>query len=253
MNIIYEPKGAAREYADLALNIFSGCDHGCTYCYGPATLRTTRDCFMHVRHRVPHRFLDGVRKDAAVLAERGETAYIHLCFTCDPYCHFGDAETDAKPTTREVLEILLGAGLNVQILTKGGIRAMRDMDLLQQHKDQVRFGVTLTFDNELDRKRWEPFAAPTWLRMKALEHAHKLGIPTWVSIEPVIDPEQSLKLIGLAAPYTDEFRIGKLNHHPEIEKKINWRRFAAAAGRVCEHHGVPYLIKNDLLTEIGGW
>ena len=31
MKPIYEPKGKAREYADLALNIYTGCPNGCEY------------------------------------------------------------------------------------------------------------------------------------------------------------------------------------------------------------------------------
>ena len=33
LSIIYEPKGAAREYAELALNPYRGCTHRCIYCY----------------------------------------------------------------------------------------------------------------------------------------------------------------------------------------------------------------------------
>jgi DNA repair photolyase len=36
--IIYEPKGPAKEYADLALNIYCGCLHRCRYCFGPGVL-----------------------------------------------------------------------------------------------------------------------------------------------------------------------------------------------------------------------
>jgi DNA repair photolyase len=38
--VIYEPKGKAGEYAPLALNLYAGCSHGCTYCFAP----TARDC-----------------------------------------------------------------------------------------------------------------------------------------------------------------------------------------------------------------
>jgi len=31
--LIYKPKGRAREYAKLALNLYSQCGHGCTYCW----------------------------------------------------------------------------------------------------------------------------------------------------------------------------------------------------------------------------
>lgn len=45
MNVIYEPKGKAGEYSPLAVNLYRGCDHGCTYCYAPAATRTARETF----------------------------------------------------------------------------------------------------------------------------------------------------------------------------------------------------------------
>ena len=33
---IYEPRTRAREYCDLAVNIYDSCPHGCTYCYARA-------------------------------------------------------------------------------------------------------------------------------------------------------------------------------------------------------------------------
>ena len=38
MNVIYEPKGRAREYSPLACNLYMGCTHGCKYCYAPACM-----------------------------------------------------------------------------------------------------------------------------------------------------------------------------------------------------------------------
>ena len=31
MSIIYEPRGKAREYSELAVNLYTGCSHGCRY------------------------------------------------------------------------------------------------------------------------------------------------------------------------------------------------------------------------------
>ncbi len=33
--LIYVPKGRAREYSPLALNLYRGCEHRCSYCYCP--------------------------------------------------------------------------------------------------------------------------------------------------------------------------------------------------------------------------
>lgn len=42
MKPIYEPSGAAKEYGDLAINIYTGCPHGCFYCFAPSVLRRDR-------------------------------------------------------------------------------------------------------------------------------------------------------------------------------------------------------------------
>lgn len=39
MNTIYKPKGAAAEYGEYAVNIYTGCPHRCYYCFAPNVLR----------------------------------------------------------------------------------------------------------------------------------------------------------------------------------------------------------------------
>lgn len=36
MHIIYKTTGRAREYSELAVNLYQGCAHACAYCYAPA-------------------------------------------------------------------------------------------------------------------------------------------------------------------------------------------------------------------------
>ena len=45
MEIIYEPSGRAKEYAELAANLYKGCDHRCVYCFGPKVLWKKREAF----------------------------------------------------------------------------------------------------------------------------------------------------------------------------------------------------------------
>lgn len=132
MKPIYEPKGKAREYADLALNIFTGCPNGCEYCFAPAVLRKTPEQFSQgiIRHGI----LEATVRQLQGGGFEGRT--IHLCFTCDPY-------PSGMPTmvTREVIEAIHDAGAFVQILTKNPVSAMRDFDLLGERD---MFGVTYT-------------------------------------------------------------------------------------------------------------
>ena len=122
---------------------------------------------------------------------------------------------------------------------------MRDFDLLARHREQVAYAATLTFTGEADRRTWEPGAAPTEERIAALEQAHGLGIPTWVSLEPVIRLDQSLELIRRTAPFVDLYKVGKWNHAAEAAA-IDWQRFGGDAIALLEELRKPYYIKDDL-------
>ena len=45
MKPIYKPRGAAAEYGEYAVNIYTGCPHGCYYCYAPSVLRKNPEEF----------------------------------------------------------------------------------------------------------------------------------------------------------------------------------------------------------------
>ena len=45
MKPIYKPKGAAAEYGDYAVNIYTGCPHRCYYCFAPQVLHREREVF----------------------------------------------------------------------------------------------------------------------------------------------------------------------------------------------------------------
>lgn len=244
LRTLYEPKGAAREYAALGLNIYTGCDHGCTYCYAPAATKTTTENFRQVKNR-PDKFIDWVTADAAALQAEGVTDHIHLSFTTDPYCHF-DVEAEM---TRKVLKILLSHGLNVQILTKGGNRSLRDSSLIFDYPDQVRYGVTLTSMHDI--RDIEPYAAPFDERMRVLEVFHDQGIFTWVSLEPVLFPSEAVDIIRATQRYVDFYWIGKLNHNKKAEAKIDWNAFGQSAINACIKTGSAFKIKNDLRKEMG--
>ena len=100
------------------------------------------------------------------------------------------------------------------------------------------------------RFKYEPIADTTSNRLKSLSMAHDMGIPTWVSCEPVIDTEQTLQLIEKSAPFVDVFKVGKLNYAP-TPKVINWRKFAFDSINLLNSLGKRYYIKKDLAAFIG--
>lgn len=237
--IIYESRGKAREYCELAANLYRGCSHCCAYCYAPATLRIshTEFCQPSTRNDVIKKF----RRDAEILQKNGEKRPILLSFTTDPYQPIDVSEK----LTREAIKILHNCGLKVSILTKGGKRSVRDFDLLSSKPELSEYGVTLVFTNQVDQKNIERKASPTLDRIAALKKAHDLGILTYVSLEPVWDPNQSLELIDLTYKYVDLYKVGKLNHNPQGQN-VDWAKFKGDLIEKLESYGNKYYIKKSL-------
>ena len=237
--IIYEPRGRAKEYSELAANLYSGCDHACSYCYAPLATRKKRDtfCLSKPREGVLKKFL----ADAKELEQRNEKRPILLSFTTDPY-----QSLDIKyQLTRKAIKILHNHNLSVSILTKGGKRSERDFDLLSKNRNLCEYGITLVFIDEAMREKMEPGAAPVVERIEALKKAHKLGIKTYVSLEPVWFPEDALKFIDMTHDFVDLFKVGKLNYHPQ-QYNVNWTAFRNDVIEKLKEYEVDYYIKKDL-------
>jgi DNA repair photolyase len=98
MKPIYEPKGPAKEYGDLAINIYTGCPHRCSYCYVPNVLKIDRDEF-HKNISVRKDVVNAVREQ--LQREKISDKLIHLCFTCDPYPTGYDSQA-----TRDIISLI---------------------------------------------------------------------------------------------------------------------------------------------------
>jgi DNA repair photolyase len=229
--LIYEPSGKAREYSPLALNIYSGCDHDCFYCY------CKKMQFLKFSPTVTTRtnILTTLQKE---LAKNVVTKQVLLSFTGDPYCK----SNDTLKITRSVLARLWLNNVPVAILSKGGSRILQDIDLFKKFK-LIKIGATLTFDNQKDSLANEPGAAIPQERIETLKILSEGGLKTWVSIEPVIDPVQSLSLIEKSLPFVDHYKIGKLNH---FKNSTNWSLFLKTAVEILRKNDKAFYIKNDL-------
>ena len=101
-NPIYQPSGAAKEYGDLALNIYTGCPHRCYYCFAPQVLHRDRELF-HSDVRPRDGIVEAVKEQLEQPHIREKL--IHLCFSCDPYPRGYDSSE-----TREIIKLLKESG-----------------------------------------------------------------------------------------------------------------------------------------------
>jgi DNA repair photolyase len=163
---------------------------------------------------------------------------VMLSFTTDPY-HRGDTAP-----TRATLETLIEHGLGMCTLTKGGSRALRDLDLFRPTRDA--FASTLTsLDDQFSRK-WERDAALPADRIATLRRFHEAGIFTWVSLEPTIDVEASLALVDATHPFVDLYKVGRANYLKDITRTTDWADYTARMLERLHKVGAAAYIKRDL-------
>jgi len=241
MPIIYEPRGKALEYSPLAANLYKGCSHGCRYCYAPSATFKKRsvfhsDEFIKPRSGVLKQFESDCKKFA------GDERECLFSFTTDPY---QPCESE-HGITRKALKIALVNNIKPVILTKGGKLAEKDFDILKKFSEK-KFGVSLTTDCEKESIEWEPGAALPTERINSLMEAWTLGIETFVSFEPVINPDAVLRMIDSTCEFVDFYKVGKLNHH-RFQKEIDWVSFRESVILKLESLNKKYMIKKDLLA-----
>ena len=232
---IYQPRGRAQEYCDMAITIYDSCPHGCTYCYARSMAARFGKPWGNTTNARPG-IVEATQKQLSASKWQGAGKKIMLCFMCDPYPIGFDTMA-----TRDVIRAIKESGNHVQILTKGDETAQRDFDLLDGNDS---FGVTWSGAEFVGNA--EPGAASHEQRHFNLFMAKNSGIGTWVSCEPVFDTASVYAAIK-TLNCVDMFRIGKLNHR---KSNIDWQKFGLEAEILCKNHGRNYYIKEDLRKEM---
>ena len=159
-----------------SLNCYTGCVHGCVYCYAR---------FMQRFHPHPEpwgKFVD-VKVNAVEALERQVKRMppgdVFMSSACDGW---QPIEADRR-LTRRCSEILLDHGFQVNVLTKSAL-VRRDLDLFAGRA--ARIGVTVTTLDENLRTLWEPLASPVEERLGVLAEARRAGLKTSVMFGPLL-------------------------------------------------------------------
>lgn len=210
----------------LTFNPYTGCDHGCLYCYASSYIPRFREC------RPKKNLISRLKREAARL--NGEL--VSISNSSDPYPQL----EQTSGLTRKCLEILAESRCRLQIVTKSDL-VTRDIDILRRAPCVVSVTV-LTADDGLSRKL-EPGAPVSSRRLKAIETLAKAGIPTTVRIDPVI-PFLNDDLSELMEAVAD---LGALHVTCSTYKvkPDNWRRFSAVFPEVAEKLEPHYFIEGE--------
>lgn len=193
--------------ADYTINCYTGCEHGCRYCYARFMMKFTGHTekwgsFVDVKVNGPEVLLRQIRK-----TKPGSVFVSSVCDGWQPL-------EKRYQLTRKCLEILLSNHYPITILTKSAL-IERDMTILS--KGKVEFGVTITTLDENLRKVFEPKASPSEERLRVLDIAKSKGINSYVFLGPLIpylsDTEEELSktMKAIAGIKPDYLYIDRLN------------------------------------------
>ncbi len=193
--------------SDYTVNCYTGCEHGCVYCYARFAARYSHP------HESWGSFVDIKANAPEVLArelKRKPAGHVILSSVCDAW---QPAEKTAL-LTRRCLELLLHYRFSVGTLTKSALAA-RDLDVMKGQN--VDFGVTITTLDAKLAALIEPGAAAPRERLDVLARAKSAGLKTYGFIGPLLpflsDGEGSLTALlkAVKEAVIDYFYLDKLN------------------------------------------
>jgi DNA repair photolyase len=235
--IIRAPGPQAYEYAALTTNPYLGCGHCCVYCYVPMIRHITREEF-DAGAKERENFPERLRADAADYQAAGITEQVLMSFTADVYHPFDTS------LTRTSIIILIHHGLGVCVLSKGGTRALRDLDLFRPDRDAYAATLT-TLDDRMSRK-FERNAPLPGDRIAALRAFHERGIFTWTSLEPILNIKHTLAVIRATHSFVDLYKVGKANYLGALTRDSDWRDYTLRAVDLLNKLDARHYVKRDL-------
>ena len=213
----------------LTFNPYTGCDHGCVYCYASSYIPKFHNC------RPKKDLLRRLERAARKLS--GEL--ISISNSSDPYPNI----EKKNGLTRKCLEILSRHECKIQIVTKSPL-VTRDIDILKKMRCMVALSIT-TDDNKISR-RLEPRAPVSSERLKAMEALVENGIPVAVRVDPIIPflndkPKrliESLASLGVSHITSSTYKV----------RPDNWSRFSKAFPEVAKKLSPLYFEKGERIS-----
>lgn len=234
--------------AKYSLSAYTGCGHGCLYCYASSYIRDFS------RPREKKDFLVRLNREIKKIPKG---ALLTMANSSDPYLPL---EKKLK-LTRKALKIITNYELKINIVTKSSL-ILRDIDLLKDLKSAV-VNISLTTLDKTLIKKLEPHAASPEER---LETIGKLSswVPVVVRFDPLIYPlntnetntlVKKIKVLGAKQIITSTYKIKTDNFKKMTavfpQYKELWNKLYLKQGE--KKGGYTYLPENlrkELITKV---
>lgn len=190
---------------DYVINPYTGCEHGCRYCYADfmrrfQNIKENWGDFVYAKINCPELLAQEL--------EKNKPGHIFMSSVCDCYMPI---ESRFK-LTRKILEIIANSKFRnkftIEILTKSAL-VRRDFDLLKKLNAELGMSINTIDDNTA--KIIEPLASSPSLRIETLKLAKKQGIKVFGFISPVIPGITKLDEIFSKLEFVDYLWVELLN------------------------------------------
>ncbi|ABK15059.1 MULTISPECIES: SPL family radical SAM protein [Methanothrix] len=214
----------------LSLNPYTGCAHGCLYCYASSYIRHFSDC----------RPKGGIDRLSSEIARLRGDELISLSNSSDPY---PPVEKELG-ITRSCISLIKRKGLRLQVVTKSDI-VLRDVDLLSDMRAAVSITITsLRLDDRL-----EPGAPSSIMRLKAIRKLTDEGIPVAARIDPIIPGMNDSEIDALVESVADAGASYVISSTYKA-RQDSWRRMSLAFPEVMQSLRPMYFVHGE---RIGGY
>ena len=187
---------------DYVVNAYTGCQHGCSYCYARFMKRFTG-------HKEPWGDFVDVKTNAPDLLEREITrkkvGTVWVSGMCDPY-----QPLEAKyQLTRKCLTVLSRYSWPVVVQTRSPL-VLRDMDIFRGRRN-FDVGLSITTADEKIAGLFEPNAPSIKDRINAIEELHRAGVRTYVMVAPLLPGAEGLG--ALLSGKVDYLLLDRMNYN----------------------------------------
>ena len=199
----------------MTLNPYTGCDHGCLYCYASSYVPNFQNC------RPKKEQIRKLEREALKL----KGGVISISNSSDPY----PIIEASIGLTRQCLKVLTDSRCRIQIVTKSNL-VTRDIDLLTKVPSTVALTITTKDDNLA--KIIEPQAPSSTERLRALEDLVEKNIPVSARIDPII-PLVNDNTQALVSELSD-IGVKHITTSTYKPKPDNWHRITKAFPTIAE-------------------